>query len=241
MHLWPGVTELVRAEILSEVLLDLVVAEGLHGIPGTRAISAWKICIYLRSIWGLSASICIYFLLSVCLSRKLERSWTARVLCELRMAFSCIFYHFLLQVQLTCSQNMIVLIVPVLFELLNCRTQWSDRVTEAMSSPLSSGKQHIPQNNSLSAWKQVISMWTTRSFLNLDEFGGNFQPPVICVVSGMGIHLHEDCAGKVPSLRLLGFMVTWGDMGWPWGDHGYIFLNIERYMKLSTNLPLELL
>jgi hypothetical protein len=50
MHLWPGVTELVRAEILSEVLLDLVVAEGLHGIPGTRAISAWKICIYLRSI-----------------------------------------------------------------------------------------------------------------------------------------------------------------------------------------------
>ena len=57
MHLWPGVTELVRAEILREVLLDLVVAEGLHGIPGTRAISAWKICIYLRSIWGLSASI----------------------------------------------------------------------------------------------------------------------------------------------------------------------------------------
>lgn len=39
MYLGPGVTELVCTKVLGEVLLDLVVAEGLHGIPGTRPIS----------------------------------------------------------------------------------------------------------------------------------------------------------------------------------------------------------
>lgn len=65
------------------------------------------------------------------------------------------------------------------------------------------------------------------------------QPPVICVVSGMGIHLHEDSAGKVPSLRLLAFMVTWGDNGVTHGvTMGWSWLHISEYwtkMKLSTS------
>ena len=67
------------------------------------------------------------------------------------------------------------------------------------------------------------------------------QPPVICVVSGMGIHLHEDCAGKVPSLRLLGFMVTWGEVthgvthGVIMATYFWLLKDTWSYLHLSTS------